>query len=337
MQPWTDDVTTFMVDELGIDAGLVDLTRRVIYPSLVQGDFKSWYNIYRLKTNRTRQIEAPLHELKTLQTELMYRFWYKSPPSDAAHGFIRGRSPVTNAKAHKYSDDCVVLSIDITAFFQSTKKFRIAKAAHYILRRSFPNQSKRLTIQLTGIITQLCMIYNWLPTGSPCSPAITNVIMKKFDRLALNYCSQRRAHSTYTRYADDIVVVTTTPDLWERWLRWKLKDFGYRINERKTKIMRQGRRQNVTGTVVNSGEPTISRRQRRKLRAKLHHKRKLMELGPKSSERRRYRDTRFDKLIGMASWIASVNDNDSHQRLLREAKELKLGKHTLSHAVVRRS
>ncbi|WP_245682560.1 hypothetical protein [Archangium gephyra] len=48
---------------------------------------------------------------------------------------------------------------------------------------------------------------------------------------------------------------------------------GFRVNEAKTRVARRGRRQQVTGVVVNE-TLGLSRQERRKLRAAIHQARK---------------------------------------------------------------
>jgi hypothetical protein len=75
---------------------------------------------------------------------------------------------------------------------------------------------------------------------------------------------------TYTRYADDLTfsgndsAVAVLP-----FVREVLAQLGYELDDKKTNLYRSGRRQLVTGLVVNE-KPNIPRRVRRKLRAAVH-------------------------------------------------------------------
>jgi retron-type reverse transcriptase len=75
---------------------------------------------------------------------------------------------------------------------------------------------------------------------------------------------------TYTRYADDLTfsgdngAVRRIP-----FVEKVLGQLGYKLKERKTNVFRRGRRQMVTGLVVNV-KPNLPRRLRRRLRAAVH-------------------------------------------------------------------
>src|SRR5256885_14308557 len=53
-------------------------------------------------------------------------------------------------------------------------------------------------------------------------------------------------------------------------VRWILRDEGFTPHPDKERVMRKGRRQEVTGLVVNADKPGVSRETRRRLRAALH-------------------------------------------------------------------
>ena len=77
----------------------------------------------------------------------------------------------------------------------------------------------------------------------------------------------------YTRYADDLTFSGDQPEAIGKLLgsvRRVVKEEGFTEHPAKTRIMRQGNRQEVTGLTVNE-RPTISRREYRRLRALLHN------------------------------------------------------------------
>lgn len=115
----------------------------------------------------------------------------------------------------------------------------------------------------------------FLPQGCPTSPCLTNLVMKIVDiRLS---AMARTFKGFYTRYADDFTVSWQVPtkgkiiDSMYRCSELVLKEFNIKLNRRKKRVMGKGRRQDIVGYCVNSGTPTISRRDRRRIRASVHN------------------------------------------------------------------
>jgi hypothetical protein len=83
-----------------------------------------------------------------------------------------------------------------------------------------------------------------------------------------------------------------------------LCEFGYKLDPKKTNIFRRGRRQMVTGLVVNE-KPNIPRRIRKRLRAAVH-KKSLGEAlhwhGKPMSE---------ESLMGHLNWLQSVQSDEA--------------------------
>jgi len=71
----------------------------------------------------SRNIMAPNSKLKTLQRKLNYVFQSVYEPKAATHGFVPGRSTVTNARAHAGAR--LVLNLDLEGFFPSINFGRV--------------------------------------------------------------------------------------------------------------------------------------------------------------------------------------------------------------------
>ena len=118
-----------------------------------------------------------------------------------------------------------------------------------------------------------------LPQGAPTSPALSNTVCLRLD-CRLSGLSQKLGFR-YTRYADDLTFSwhEAEPPPLGRLLRCVhliLKAEGFVPHPKKTRILRRGRRQTVTGLVVNeapAGSPArVPRAQVRRLRAALHNR-----------------------------------------------------------------
>jgi hypothetical protein len=112
-----------------------------------------------------------------------------------------------------------------------------------------------------------------LPQGACTSPALSNQVVKKLDRRLAGMAAKHGF--AYTRYADDLTF-SAPPGKREEVamllarVRHVVEEEGFAINPRKGRIQRSGRRQSVTGIVVNH-KPSVPREEVRLLRSILHH------------------------------------------------------------------
>src|SRR3546814_11424370 len=70
-----------------------------------------------------RLLEVPKPRLREIQRKILRRILDLVPPHDAAHGFVRGRSPLTFAAPHAQSE--IVIGADLAQFFPSISGSRV--------------------------------------------------------------------------------------------------------------------------------------------------------------------------------------------------------------------
>ena len=101
--------------------------------------------------------------------------------------------------------------------------------------------------------------------GSPASPALLNRVLYRADEILSSESEKRGCR--YTRYADDITFSggEAAVELLGR-AKSVLASAGLKLDPEKTNIFRRGRRQMVTGLVVNE-KAGVPRRYRRLVRA----------------------------------------------------------------------
>lgn len=231
------------------------------------------------KTGGDRTISAPMPKLKEAQRWILVNILNKLELHDAAHGFRRDRSIVSNAQPHVKQD--VIINFDLQDFFPSISYRRVKG-----LFQSFGYSEAAATIfallcteleveavELDGKTYYVAIRGRHLPQGSPASPAITNLLCRRLDR-RLTAMAENLGF-IYTRYADDLTFSATGSSL--RYICNVLKrveDFvtheGFTINQHKTRIIRKSRQQEVTGVVVNS-HLNIARETLKRFRATLYH------------------------------------------------------------------
>ena len=242
------------------------------------------------KTGGLRKIWAPLPRLKALQKQIQVEIVEKMVIHGAAHGFVPGKSIYSNALEHTNSK--VVVGVDLKDFFPTFTFSRVRglfRSYGYsigvaTLLAAICTEAPRRPIQIGEEVYYLACGPRCLPQGSPASPAITNAMCLRLDRRLSQY-----AHNNgwrYTRYADDLTFSIqddgnrkySTKALLSM-LHVVTKEEGLKIHPKKTHVMSKGRRQEVTGLVVNgTGTPRVPPEKRHLLRAALHNEQKGVQI-----------------------------------------------------------
>jgi retron-type reverse transcriptase len=272
-----------------------------------------------------REICAPKPQLRWVQRQILDKILAKVPVHDAAHGFIPGRSIVTNALPHKGAQ--LLVKFDLTDFFPTIHYYRVlglfASLGYYVGDARFGSADDNTHTAPT--LARLCCYTpapgTWgnalLPQGAPASPAISNLVCRRLDA-RLEGLAQRNG-GVYTRYADDLTFSFRDDSVNLGRFRWWVDQVchqeGFFVNQQKFRVIRASQRQVVTGIVVND-ELRVPRRERRRFRAILHNCRKH---GVESQARGRPQFTAY--LRGYASYIHMV-DPEEGAELLQQVEDL---------------
>ncbi len=261
------------------------------------------------KAGGSRAISAPKPALAQAQKWILENILKRLNVETEAHGFVSGRSIVTNAQEHTQRD--VVLNLDLKDFFPSFT-FRRVKGLFFALGYGehlatvlalLCTEPPRVPAEFGGKTYHVALGERVLPQGASTSPAITNAICRRLDRRLAGLA--KRHDFTYTRYADDLTFSGEYPRRVGRLLksiRAILADEGVTEHPTKTRIMRKSNRQEVTGVTVND-HPAISRKDLRELRAILHNAAKL---GLQSQNREQHPNFQ-NHLRGKVAYAAMVD------------------------------
>ena len=229
------------------------------------------------KSGGVRCISAPKPALAWAQRWVFDHILRQLAPQPQAHGFVAGRSIVTNASPH--AGRAVVVNLDLKDFFPSIT-FRRVKGLFRAIGYSehlatvlalLCTEPPRVPATLDGKTRHIALGERVLPQGACTSPSITNALCRRLDRRLDGLA--RRHGFTYTRYADDLTFSGNRAGAVGRLLRSVrsiLDSEGLTEHPTKTRVMRRGGRQEVTGLTVND-RPNLSRRELRTLRAILHN------------------------------------------------------------------
>jgi hypothetical protein len=253
-----------------------------------------------------RLISAPKPELKAAQRWIAHEVTEHLPVHGAAHGFLAGRSILTNARVHAGAR--VVVKLDIRGFYP-TVTYRRVKG---LLRRAGLTEQVATMMALLAtecpreeVVTHGKKYYvatapRSLPQGAPTSPSITNALCLRLDCRLSGLA--RKLGARYTRYADDLTFSwhgAATPEVGAliHATAAIVRAEGFEVHAKKTRVMRKGGRQQVTGLVVNAAperpDARVPRATVRRLRAAIKNR----ELG------RAGKGETLEQLKGMAAFV----------------------------------
>ena len=208
-----------------------------------------------------RELLSPDPLLKKIQRNILRNVLEELPVSPHATAYRRGSGILGNASPHQGRKQ--ILKLDIRDFFGSITYLMV-------YRNAFPRIYYPPSV--ATLLAHLCCCRDYLPQGAPTSPAVSNLVMKPFDDHVGKWCKERGI--TYTRYCDDMIFsgdFDAGPVI--RKVRSFLLSMGFELNEKKTQVLGSGKRQSVTGIVVNK-KPQVSRAYRDKLRQEFYYCRK---------------------------------------------------------------
>lgn len=176
----------------------------------------------------------------------------KACPNNVSHGFMLGKSPVTNAKAHIGHE--YTLSFDLTDFFDTVNEAHLkGKLSEEELKLVFVDGAPR--------------------QGLPTSPPVANLAASDMDKAILKWRDKNKFQFIYTRYADDLTFSyddVTLTEVLKKEIPIIVKRCNFKLNESKTKFQsNKGGYRIITGIAVGD-ELRPTRYIRRKLRAAIH-------------------------------------------------------------------
>ena len=291
------------------------------------------YKFLLKRSGGVRLIEIPKSRIKILQQKMLHEILDRVPPHSAANGFVRGRSIRSFVAPHVKRE--VVLKMDLSDFFPT---FRAARIATVFRMMGYPEMVAEL---LAGICTNVVPLPTWkvrpvevslrewrdardlysqphLPQGAPTSPALANVCCYRMDCRLTGLAES--AGVSYTRYADDLAFsgdgeFARSVERFANHAAAILMDEGFRVNFRKTRVMRQGVRQRLVGLTINE-KANVPRKEFDRLKAILTN---CARYGPESQNREGQPGFRMH-LEGRVNFVMSVNPvkGERLQRILEQ-------------------
>lgn len=199
--------------------------------------------------------------MRTVQYRILNNILNQLHVPDYIYAFEKNKSIPVMAQVHVGKR--LVISLDIKDFFHSIKQHTLKDMFLELGIGEAPSRT----------LSELCTYKAYVPQGALTSPKISNLIAAKtFGPLIKAYCEEKGY--AVTIYADD---VTLSMDQYSDSIPSIIEDvsefitrFGFRINQRKTKVMGYHQRQWVCGVVVNQ-KTNMLKKERLALRAIVHN------------------------------------------------------------------
>ena len=210
------------------------------------------------KDGTYRSLCVPSIRLRFCQDPIKEKILPQLPVSKFATAYQKGSTTRGNAEPHIGKK--FLLKLDITDFFGSVTFEQVQRTAF---------NTRYISRQVGYLLTSLCCKDDSLPQGAATSPALSNIVMYRFDNYIGRWCSQRQI--AYTRYCDDMTFSSDRPlyGVYQK-VKKMLFEMGFELNEAKTHFISNADRQTVTGLVVNE-KLSIPSSYKRNLRQEIYY------------------------------------------------------------------
>lgn len=185
---------------------------------------------------------------------------------DCVFGYVKWWSIVNNARKHLKS--VILINIDINNFFDSIRKNDV--------KHTFKKYG--VHEKIADILSEFMTIDDKLITWSSCSPILSNLLFIEIDKEINNILNNWWLNLRYSRYADDLTFSSLRKvdykDLWSFLCLLKsiLLKYGFKINEKKTRIYTRKIAQYVTWLTVNDDDhPRLPKKVKRTFRLESYY------------------------------------------------------------------
>ncbi|HIE6631927.1 reverse transcriptase family protein [Bacillus luti] len=273
------------------------------------------YEFYK-RSGKKREIWQPSEKIKVIQKWILKEILGNIPLADHAHGFVKNKSILTHANVHVHKDPFWIFSVDIKDFFPTIK---IAQLKSIFASIGYGED-------VCNILSAFCTIDERLVQGFPTSPYISNIVMKDIDNQLHEYA--KSLDTRYSRYADDISFSgkdKNNNDILIENIQLKvqelLRNSGFVVNDRKTKLMKSNNPKKVTGLVVTSNGVTVPTKYKRNLSKEIYYCKKY---GVESHLIHTGRITRANYkgyLFGMAGYVRMI-ENDIGNKFFEDLQSI---------------
>lgn len=268
-----------------------------------------YYEVIRIPKKRggERSLQVPVILLRSIQKWILDNILNNLYVSEFAMGFCKAKSIVTNANVH-LNKKCIV-NMDLKDFFPSITQEQVFRIFYYY----------GYTIGVSNMLARICTYDGFLPQGAPTSPYISNLVCLRLDKRLSKMAERYKA--TYSRYADDITfsadgdisnIVKVAEEI--------INSEGFKVNSRKTRVLFQHQRQEVTGLLVNGEKVRVEKSYLKKLKQEIYYCKKYgvdNHLNHIGCTKRFYKDHLYGKV-----YFVNMVDSEIGKKLLDDMNNI---------------
>lgn len=285
-------------------------------------DFYKEYKIPK-RNGKMRIINEPLPNLKEIQTWILNNIllspWVVENVSPNVTAFMPERCIIDNAKCHVGKR--TVICMDLKDFFTSVKLIQVYAV--------FSDMGYGKDV--AGTMAHLCTLEGVLPQGAPTSPMLSNLVMKRIDKLITAFCESKDI--TYTRYADDLTFSTDQNFEYGKLIGYvkTVMDYNkFTLNEAKTKVFHRNNSQNVTGIVVNE-HLQVGKKYRKKIRQEMYYLQRYGLTQHFAHTHYPYSPKAYlNHLLGKINHVLHVNGEDKEMLVYSQELKKMIGSNTMA-------
>lgn len=233
---------------------------------------------------------ATVHKTLNRRLSLFIKNRHESP-HEIAHGYVPGRSTVTNAQVHAGANQ--LLRADVRDFFESIQLSKIIECF----------KSLGVPKQASSLLGELCTLNGHLPLGLHASPLIANLICRSLDVKLAHLAKEYEAK--VTRYADDIAFSGIVVPKLEQ-IQTLLQEMGFELSIAKCRKTKRGQAHFVTGLSISDNKPHVPKTLKRKLRQELYYSRKFGLQGHCSRQANSHIQATVNRIDGTIRYVNAV-------------------------------
>lgn len=266
------------------------------------------YRKFTIKSKgKQRPVEVPSRQLIPLHNRLFSLLQRLELP-DYLHSGIKGRSYLSNAKAHRGMKETYTL--DIKKFYPSVTRAKVA---------SYFRINMKCEPDIAAILADITTCEGHIPTGSPLSQTLAYLACKDmFDTLFM-VCNE--ADLIMTCYVDDLTI--SGDKITKKWVHDCIKPIitKFGMKSHKDKFFGIGRVKEITGVIVDGSLLKVCNR--------LHKSIHDLSMQISVTEDPQELSDLYNKLVGKLSAAGQIDDRFIKQRVLVARSRRKLKQKTL--------
>lgn len=251
---------------------------------------------------KQRPVEVPSRQLIPIHNRL-FELLQRIQLPDYLHSGIKGRSYLSNAKAHLGKKETYTL--DIKKFYPSVTRTKVA---------SFFRKTMKCEPYIAAILADITTCDGHIPTGSSLSQTLAYLACKDmFDTL---FAISLEANLVMTCYVDDLTF--SGEKITKKWVHDCIKPVitKYGMKSHKDRFFGNGRVKEITGVIIDGNILKVCNR--------LHKSIHDLSMQISVTDDPQQLSDLYDKLIGKLSAAGQIDDRFKKQRVMAATSRRKL-------------